>query len=311
MTKVSIIIPCYNSASFIDRCLESAFEQTHPDLEIICVNDGSSDNTMAILSSWQEKHAELIVMDQVNKGATAARNAGTQKATGAYIQFLDSDDAIVPKKISHQLSLAETQGNADLVIGSYESFNEDSVRSESTPRLQDPQVDNVWIKLMRTDLGITSANLFRRDAVLEAGGWDEELRSSQEYDLMFRILQVRESYVYDMELLTKIYPQQEGSITSSNKRENWKRYIDLRLRIRSYVTEAGIKVDSQRMNQCLFDAIRQLYMYDSKYAVLLFKDKIPKGFRPTSSQVTSESYVKLFGIFGFKGAERIREMIQG
>lgn len=308
MSKVSIVIPCYNSAAFIDRCLESVWAQDHPDMEVVCVNDGSLDHTMDKLKAQQEKRPGLHIIDQQNQGATAARNAGTAKATGDYIQYLDSDDYILPQKISSQIELAERHSFPDLIIGSYTSVAEYQGEKRKVDRIQDKN-GNVWIKLMRTDLGITSANLFKRQAVLDVGGWDESLRSSQEYDLMFRILQGKESYVYDPVLSTRIYIQAQGSITSGDQRANWKRYIDLRLRIKSYLKKSGKEVPQDEVHQCLFDAIRQLYPHDKREAKRLYKEHLPSAFLPRISGVTSGGYVKLFRVLGFGKAERVRSMM--
>lgn len=82
---VSIILPCYNVAPYLDECLESLVRQTWEDLEIICVNDGSTDDTPAVLRGWAEKDARIRVIHQENGGAFSARNAGLDAAAGEYI----------------------------------------------------------------------------------------------------------------------------------------------------------------------------------------------------------------------------------
>lgn len=89
---VSIILPCYNVAPYLDECLESLVRQTWEDLEIICVNDGSTDDTPAVLRGWAEKDARIRVIHQENGGAFSARNAGLDAAAGEYIGFVDPDD---------------------------------------------------------------------------------------------------------------------------------------------------------------------------------------------------------------------------
>ena len=76
MTSLSIIIPVYNSELYISRCLDSIFAQTISDIEVICVNDGSSDNSLALLTHYRQKHQNLKIINQHNAGPSAARNAG-------------------------------------------------------------------------------------------------------------------------------------------------------------------------------------------------------------------------------------------
>jgi len=95
MPKISIIIPVYNTSEYLNRCLDSAVNQTIDDLEIICINDCSTDNSIEILRQYEQKYKNVIVLDlPVNKGVANARNVGIEKASGEYIGFIDSDDYV-------------------------------------------------------------------------------------------------------------------------------------------------------------------------------------------------------------------------
>lgn len=102
--KISVIVPCYNQAVYLDECLQSVMDQTHENWECIIVNDGSTDHTEETAKKWTEKDARFIYMYKQNGGLSSARNAGLEKATGEYIQFLDSDDTIHREKFSKSLS---------------------------------------------------------------------------------------------------------------------------------------------------------------------------------------------------------------
>lgn len=92
-TKISVIIPCYNCADFIDETLQSLVNQTYKDFEVILVNDGSKDNTLTTITEWQKKGIlDIKIVNQENAGVSAARNNGVKHATGEYIMYLDSDD---------------------------------------------------------------------------------------------------------------------------------------------------------------------------------------------------------------------------
>lgn len=92
MCKVSIIIPVYNSEEFLPKCMDSLVHQTQQEIEIICVDDGSTDRSNEILQEYSKKYSIVTVVSQKNSGAAAARNKGIEKAQGEYLLFLDSDD---------------------------------------------------------------------------------------------------------------------------------------------------------------------------------------------------------------------------
>ena len=94
MPKISVIIPVYNVEEYLEQCLDSIINQTFKDLEIICVNDGSTDKSLCILEKYAQKDNRIKIINQTNQGLSAARNTGIENATGEYISFVDSDDYI-------------------------------------------------------------------------------------------------------------------------------------------------------------------------------------------------------------------------
>ena len=97
--KVSIIVPVYNTAPWLDRCIESLVNQTYQDIEIILVNDGSSDSSRQVCAYWQEKDKRIKYLYKENGGQASARNMGLDYATGEYIAFVDSDDCVMPQYV--------------------------------------------------------------------------------------------------------------------------------------------------------------------------------------------------------------------
>ncbi len=112
--EISVIIPIYNTAKYLAECLDSVLAQTFSDFEIICINDGSTDDSPKILARYHQQDSRIIIIDQQNAGVSAARNAGLQKAVGKYIAFVDSDDTVAPDFISTLYKVAEKH-NADVV----------------------------------------------------------------------------------------------------------------------------------------------------------------------------------------------------
>lgn len=114
MPCVSVIIPVYNTAPYLQRCLESVCNQTLKNIEIICVNDGSTDNSKEILQQYKDKDNRICVITQEHKGIAAARNVGLQCVTGQYIGFVDSDDWIEPDMFELAYTTAQRE-HVDIV----------------------------------------------------------------------------------------------------------------------------------------------------------------------------------------------------
>lgn len=95
MIKTSVIIPVYNTGAYVGECIESVYRQTQKEIEVIAINDGSTDNSYDILLKMREQHPDLIVLSQENHGLGYTRNVGLKRAKGKYVYFLDSDDYIL------------------------------------------------------------------------------------------------------------------------------------------------------------------------------------------------------------------------
>ena len=124
---VSVIVPCYNVEDCIEQCLLSIKQQTYRALEIICVNDGSTDGTERILQKNKEESKNFTIINQPNKGLSCARNSGLNKAKGDYVFFLDSDDFIKPRTLEILVAKAQ-QTLSDITISNIKLFYEDSQR---------------------------------------------------------------------------------------------------------------------------------------------------------------------------------------
>lgn len=118
MSKVSVVIPIYNVEDYLKECLDSIIQQSYKNLEIILINDGSTDNCKLICEKYRDKDQRVILINQNNKGLSHSRNEGMALATGEYISFVDSDDIIQPSMISDLVKIAK-ENNADIVACDY------------------------------------------------------------------------------------------------------------------------------------------------------------------------------------------------
>jgi len=265
MTKISIIIPCYNSAKFVSRAIESVIDQTFQDWEILLVNNNSTDNTQEVLEKYAHLYPQKIrVFQESKKGAPLARNKGLTEAKGDWVQFLDADDEILPDKLMGQYELAINKG-VSIVAGLYTMIGISNNTYVNTTRgLGD---DDLWVALVKSNLGITSANLFNKDLLVKVGGWDENLIASQEYDLMFRMLKHSDAVAYDYRKMTIIHLEIGDSISRGGGNERRQLILDskiaLRLRIREYLEEQDLLTKKRRylIDQFIYRTLIKNYRY--------------------------------------------------
>lgn len=131
MNKVSVIVPCFNVENYIDQCLQSIFCQELPDIEIICVEDCSTDRTAEILHKYEALGKIKIIQHPRNKGLGAARNTGIASSQGKYLFFLDSDDLMTCNALTHLYNLAELH-SLDVVSSQHIPFDENNTYKPST-----------------------------------------------------------------------------------------------------------------------------------------------------------------------------------
>ena len=143
MTKLSIIVPVYNVEKYLPKCLESLIKQTLNDIEIICVNDGSMDNSLAILKEFASKDSRIKIIDNQHQGVAKTRNTGIEQSTGEYIGFVDSDDYI-DIDFFEKLYNSATKSNSDIAIASilkhknfFNIYNAKYTKEETAITIQD------------------------------------------------------------------------------------------------------------------------------------------------------------------------------
>jgi len=303
---VSVIIPCYNVEEYIEECIASVLAQSHTETEIICVDNNSSDRTAAILQEQELKHpGKVRALKELKKGASAARNKGLSVAAGEWIQFLDADDLLLPEKIKHQLGIIAAEPVHGFIAAACIRQTVDGKQTTVAIKTKDP-----FKSLYTTKLGNTCANLFNAAQLKSIGGWNENIRSSQESDLMFRLLRNGAVIADDNVPLTVIRERASGQISQGDPKKNWMQYIALRIEIIDYLKtnrKEYFEKEKDFYYQNLFSQVRTLAKYDLESAALIFKNDFEKGFAPRSGSGWSV-YALLFKLFGFKNAERLKRI---
>ena len=222
-SSVSVVIPTYNAAEFIQEAITTALEQSHAPKEIIVVDDGSTDNTKEILSDVNEIH----FVRQNNKGPASARNHGASLATGQWIAFLDADDLWAPTKLEVQLRRAKEAG-AELIYSNRRNFGDCTnvavIQSEAV-KLWEGQVFN---QLLNGNFVTLSSVMIRSDVFRVCNGFDisPELMGAEDWDLWLRVASQNIQFAACHEPLTFYRRHAEGI---SRNLEQMRRALDATL----------------------------------------------------------------------------------
>jgi glycosyltransferase involved in cell wall biosynthesis len=194
---VSVIVPCYNAGAWVDDALESVLAQTHPRVEVIAVDDGSSDDTWSRLERFRDRGVRVI--RQANGGASCARNHALAFASGEFIQYLDADDSLAHDKIARQLSLLSQSPSAAVASAQWGRFTETIEKARFAP-------EKIWCDMAPIEFLVTcafdelmfppAAWLIPRAVATAAGPWDETLSLNDDGEYMSRVVAASRGIVF-------------------------------------------------------------------------------------------------------------------
>jgi glycosyltransferase involved in cell wall biosynthesis len=208
---VSVIVPAYGVAPYIATTLDSVLAQTRQDFEILVVNDGSPD-TPELRKAVAPYRARIRLLEQAHGGPSKARNTAIAAATGEWLAFLDGDDAWAPSFLASQLGVLARDPTAVLVWCDSQPFG-GTGREPTLMTLEPPAGEcDVAALLVGRCVVFTSTTIARRQAVLDAGGFDEGLRRCEDFDLWLRLAQ-RGRLLYSHEVLgwRRLHPTSQSS----------------------------------------------------------------------------------------------------
>lgn len=186
MARITVVIPAFNAECHLGEALSSVREQAVPDMEVLVVDDGSSDGTAGVAGSFSGT-LDVRVLRQGNAGPAVARNVGVREASGDLVAFLDADDIMLPGRLSSQLALMLEQPDLGLVFSDLMTFDDRGVICRSRKMFSDPCGGWVLDSLLMDNFITTSTVMAPRERLLEAGLFNEERRISEDFELWLRM----------------------------------------------------------------------------------------------------------------------------
>lgn len=235
--KISVIVPVYNVEEFLEQCLESIVSQTYTDLEIILVNDGSTDQSAKICDDFAKRDTRVKVIHQINGGVSSARNTGIKAATGDYITFVDSDDWLEKEMYQKMMYAVKIQNGSEVIMCDFinEKYN---CQEKITANIRDgfyvkqDIVKELYPTLLVTeDLGrlpIVSACIciFKKELFLNNKiAFDVDLRYVEDYLFMATIMLYTNSFYYLKDYYGYHYRQYEISRSKKYQPKWWDNFL--------------------------------------------------------------------------------------
>lgn len=224
MERISIVVPIYNVAKYLDKCINTLVNQTYSDLEIILVNDGSTDESLSICNEWKEKDKRIVVVNKENGGLSSARNAGIKKANGSYICFVDSDDYVELDMVEKLINAIHEDGS-DIAICNRVEFYDYKKKNQYKLSFKN---DNKHLCMNKKE-ALAELCSFR---LFDMSAWSKMYRTSffsnmdfpegklsEDYYIMYILFDKCKKISYVNEPLY-VYRQRKGSI-SKNKKINY------------------------------------------------------------------------------------------
>lgn len=235
---ISIIVPVYNVEEYLEKCLDSIRNQSYAFFEVILVNDGSTDKSLEICQEYAKKDNRFVIVNQTNKGVSAARNNGLAVAKGSYITFVDSDDSIRSNYLEILYTNIKTE-NADLSLCVWTGSDQKEPKSEETVCVwSQEETFYKCFKYHEID-GSVYAKLYKKECV-EGVKFDENLKIGEDQIFVIQVLERCQKIVFQKKSLYTYLIRR----TSAMKSTLDSRYWDIVYRAEWLVKEANIKLQN-------------------------------------------------------------------
>lgn len=301
---VSILIPCYNAERWVAEALDSALAQTWAEKEVIVVDDGSTDNSLKVIKSFGDR---IRWESAPNRGANAARNRLLRLARGDWLQYLDADDYLLPVKVAKQMEFLALHPQTDVVFGAVtlEHWTESEARRELLPI---PEPHDPWVLFARWYLPQTGSSLWRKQAILDVGGWKEDQPCCQEHELYLRLLMGRKRFTY-CAYNGAVYRQWSNqTLCTADIEKVHRQRLEIEQSAEDFLRRRS-ELSAERLwaiNQARFETARIAWIYDPHFAreiIAAVRCSMPK-FMPGGDAAPSR-YRLLYRALGFQATEWI------
>jgi glycosyltransferase involved in cell wall biosynthesis len=216
--RVTVVVPLYNKAPYIERALASVLGQTHADFELLVINDGSTDGGERIAEECGDPRVRVIT--QANAGVSAARNRGVEEARTEWVAFLDADDEWRPTFLASVISAASRCPTSVAVFADYEVSNESRLIGRNVDLAPDGIVNDYFLQSVKNDrvIACSSSALVRRDALLAAGGFPVSVSMGEDWDTWQRLAWAG-PVAYVPECLAVYHKDVAGAATADSLRQ--------------------------------------------------------------------------------------------
>ena len=222
MPLISVIMPCYNAAAYLQEAVASVFKQSVKDIELIVIDDGSTDQSLQLLSALQSQHPQLTVLQQSNTGPYPARNRGLEAARGQYIAFLDADDYWADDCLEKLYTELRSSG-ADLSYCGWQNIME---AGDNSPPYVPPayEKEDMFQHFLKGCPWPIHAALVKRTLIEQAGGFSTRCFSSMDYDFWLRLAAISQRIIRVPEVLAFYRWHDQGQISATK----WRQVLDAR-----------------------------------------------------------------------------------
>jgi glycosyltransferase involved in cell wall biosynthesis len=309
---VSILVPAYNAEACIADSLRSAIAQTWERKEIIVVDDGSTDQTLAVARQFESDHVK--VMTQKNQGASATRNTAFSMSMGDYVQWLDADDLMAPEKTAAQMAAAERSGSRrTLISGAWAHFMHRPYRAEFYPSpLWEDLTPAEWM-MRKMELNIymqTATWLVSRELAEAAGQWDTRLLGDDDGEFFDRVLLASDGtrFVKD----SKVYYRQTGASSLSYIGKSSRKLEAQWLSMRLHIGYLRSLVDDERARAACVTYIQNwmMFFYPERLDIFREAEELAKGLGgELKIPSMSWKYSWIDAIFGRSQAKRAQVVL--
>lgn len=304
MIAISILVPCYNAERWIAQAIESALAQAWPYKEVIVVDDGSTDRSLEAIKSFGGK---IRWETGPNRGGNIARNRLLNLSRGEWLQYLDADDYLLPDKIANQKKFITAHPGMDVIFGpvTVEHISDKETWRELLPI---PEPHDLWILLARWSLPQTGASLWRKQAILDVGGWKPDQLCCQEHELYLRLLMAGKRFAYCPEN-GAIYRQWgEHTVCKRDQPDVRRQRLKIEQRTEEFLHKRNRLTPErqQAINQARFEIARMTWLHEPGFARQIVEviHKTQPGFQP-SGRAAPVAYRIFYRMLGFQAAERL------